>query len=504
MTPRFPRLILSLSLGCPLVPAAVPALLWSDDFNQPIDTAPDPARWAYDLGAGGWGNNELQTYTNSRENSFVIADPTALDGRALALRAIRSSAGAYTSTRLKTQGKFSVTYGRIEARVKLTRGRGVWPAFWMLGDSIATLGWPACGEIDVMEHLGHDPGRVYGTIHGPGYAGASGPGSSTVLPGGTALSDDYHVFAIDWSPNKIEWSLDGTVYFSRTAAQLPAGTKWVFDAPAFLLLNLAVGGNWPGNPDATTVFPQTLLVDYVRVYGLPPASPASLGGYAPAPGAVRLSWTASPLTHGYAVTGYRLERATDRAFTQNRFSRDLGPATSFTETTLPASTVFFYRLSALTAGGVSDASEILQVQPAAAVTGGTARMINLSTRATVASGTGVTIAGFVVAGDAPKQILLRGIGPALAGFGVDGTLADPSIALLDARGALLATNDNWSDNADAPEIARASASVGAFALATGSKDAALLATLSPGAYTATLTGAAASSGVALIEVYEVP
>ncbi len=482
----------------------MPALIWGDDFNQPADTAPDPARWAYDLGAGGWGNNELQTYTPSRENAFIIADPAALDGRALALRAVRTPAGAYTSARLKTQGKFSLTYGRIEARLKLTRGRGVWPAFWMLGDSIATVGWPACGEIDVMEQLGHDPGRVYGTIHGPGYSGAGGPGAATVLPGGGSLSDDYHLFAIDWSPNQIVWSLDGTVFFRRTADQLPPGTKWVFDAPAFLLLNLAIGGNWPGNPDATTVFPQTLLVDYVRVYGLPPAPPAALGGYAPAPGTVSLSWRASPLTHGYDVTGYRLERATDRAFTQNHLSRDLGPATSFTETTLPAATVFFYRLSALTTGGVSDASEILQVQPATPATGGTARLINLSTRATVASGSGVMIAGFVVAGDAPKTILLRGIGPALAGFGVDGALADPVIALLDARGVLLATNDNWSDSADAQKIARAGAAVGAFALAAASKDAALLATLPPGAYTATLTGATAASGVALVEVYEVP
>lgn len=244
-------------------------LTWSDDFNQPVGSAPDPTRWVYDLGAGGWGNNELQTYTASRENSSIVADPAALDGRALAIRAIRSANGAYTSARLKTEGKFATAFGRIEARLRLTRGRGVWPAFWMLGESKAKLGWPACGEIDIMEQLGHEPGRLHATLHGPGYSGAKGISGAIALPAGAALSDAYHIYAVDWSPKKITWSLDGRVYFVLTPSQLPTGTSWVFDAPMFLLLNLAVGGNWPGSPDATTSFPQTLLVDYVRVYGPP-------------------------------------------------------------------------------------------------------------------------------------------------------------------------------------------------------------------------------------------
>ncbi|MDP3072964.1 MAG: glycoside hydrolase family 16 protein [Opitutaceae bacterium] len=265
--PRFP--LLTALFGWPLFALAGSEPIWSDEFNQPVGSAPDPARWAHDLGAGGWGNNELQTYTAARENSSIVADPAALDGRALAIRALRSDPGGYTSARLKTESKFAVTYGRIEARMKLTRGRGVWPAFWMLGGNKPKVGWPTCGEIDIMEQLGHEPAKLHGTLHGPGYSGQNGLSAATTLPTGAALSAAYHVYAVDWSPEKIAWSLDGTAYFTLTPAQLPAGARWVFDEPAFLLLNLAVGGNWPGNPDVTTTFPQTLLVDYVRVYTLP-------------------------------------------------------------------------------------------------------------------------------------------------------------------------------------------------------------------------------------------
>ncbi len=270
MSTRLRRAILVVVLGTPLGGAAGPTPIWSDEFALAAGAGPDAARWVHDLGSGGWGNNELQTYTAARENSFITADPDALDGRALAIRAMRSPAGGYTSARLKSQGKFSLTYGRVEARMKLTRGRGVWPAFWMLGASIPTVGWPACGEIDIMEQVGHAPGKLHGTVHGPGYSGPKGISGTTELAAGAALSDSYHVYAVDWSPKKITWSLDGRVYFVLTPSELPAGTSWVFDAPMFLLLNLAVGGDWPGSPDATTTFPQTLFVDYIRVYG-PPA-----------------------------------------------------------------------------------------------------------------------------------------------------------------------------------------------------------------------------------------
>ncbi len=250
-----------------LMPTYASIPIWQDEFAQPIGSGPDPAKWVHDLGDNGWGNKELQTYTASRKNSFIVADPDATDGRALVLRAVRTSAGGYTSARLKTHGKFSTRPGRIEARLKLPRGQGIWPAFWMLGDKIDHVPWPACGEIDVVELIGHQPGTLYGTLHGPGYSAQHGLTRHTVLPGGATFSEAYHVFAVDWQPGRIDWLLDGQVYHSRTAADLPAGAKWVFDdISCFLLLNLAVGGLWPGYPDNTTQFPQEYRIDYIRVY----------------------------------------------------------------------------------------------------------------------------------------------------------------------------------------------------------------------------------------------
>lgn len=242
--------------------------VWQDEFNQAPGSGPDPAKWVHDLGANGWGNKELQEYTASRENSFVVADPEATDGRALVIKAVKTAAGGYTSARLKTQGKFATGYGRIEARLKLPKGQGIWPAFWMLSDNIDQVRWPACGEIDIVEMIGHLPGTLHGTVHGPGYSGQHGITKFTQLPAGATFADAYHVFAVDWRPGKIEWLLDGKVFQTLTPASLPAGAKWVFDdARHFLLLNLAVGGAWPGYPDATTQFPQEYRIDYVRVYG---------------------------------------------------------------------------------------------------------------------------------------------------------------------------------------------------------------------------------------------
>jgi len=499
------RLACLLAVNCSLLSGAQPALLWSDNFFQEPGSAPDPSKWVYDLGAGGWGNNELQTYTNSRENSFVIDDPNAADGRALAIRAIRTPTGGYTSARLKTQGRYSVTYGRIEARIKVTRGRGIWPAFWMLGDSITSVGWPACGEIDIMEHLGHDPGRVYGTLHGPGYSGGSGLSASTTLPNGASLSDNYHVFAVDWTPTGFVWSLDGVPYAMRKASEIPNGARWVFDSPEFMILNLAVGGNWPGYPDASTVFPQTLLVDHVRVYGLAPEAPATLAAYSMEPGRVELSWTKSPATFGQAITGYRLERAADPGFTTDVTRRDLGAATSYTDAVPSSSGPLYYRIAAISAGGTSSASPAATVRPLATASSGSRhRLINLATRATVGTGDAVTIAGFVLTGDAPTQLLIRGVGPTLGSFGVNGVLGDPIVSLLNSEGGLLATNDNWSDQANAIELGTAGTRAGAFPMPAGSRDAALLATLAPGGYTVKLSGAADSTGVALIEIYELP
>jgi beta-glucanase (GH16 family) len=263
-SPAFLRVLLPLTFAMTTY-ASTP--VWRDEFNQAVGTGPDLTKWAHDLGDNGWGNKELQTYTDSRENSFIVADPDAEDGKALVLKAVRTAAGGYTSARLKTHGKFATGYGRIEARLKLPKGQGIWPAFWMLADNIGQVPWPGCGEIDIVELIGHLPGTLHGTLHGPGYSGPKGPSKSTVLPGDAISADAYHVFAVDWKPGRIDWLLDGKIFHTMTPADLPAGTKWVFDdTKHFLLLNLAVGGVWPGYPDATTQFPVEYRIDYVRVY----------------------------------------------------------------------------------------------------------------------------------------------------------------------------------------------------------------------------------------------
>jgi beta-glucanase (GH16 family) len=234
-------------------------LLAADEFDGPAGSAPNSAIWRYDTGAGGWGNGELQTYTDSRRNS-------ALDGAGnLVITARREADGSYTSARLTTQGTYTAQYGRVEARIRIPRGQGTWPAFWMLGADLPQVGWPACGEIDVMEAIGRDPDTVYGTVHGPGYSGAQGISAAYRSPDGSAFADAFHVFAVDWRPGSVSWSVDGQTYRTVTPADTN-GAPWVFDKPFFVVLNVAVGGGWPGNPDATTRFPQQMTVDSLRVF----------------------------------------------------------------------------------------------------------------------------------------------------------------------------------------------------------------------------------------------
>jgi beta-glucanase (GH16 family) len=239
-------------------------MVWSDEFSGPANSQPDSTKWGYDLGAGGWGNAELETYTNAAENAH-------LDGNGnLIIRALSTASGVYTSGRLKTQGKFDVTYGKIEARIKLPFGQGIWPAFWMIGSNIGAVGWPACGEIDIMENIGREPSINHGSMHGPGY-GENSITATYTLSGGKRFSDDFHLFTIVWSPESVEFFVDSISYQKVTFRSLPPGKKWVFNKPFFLLLNLAVGGTFSGYPDATTQFPQEMTVDYVRVYRAVPA-----------------------------------------------------------------------------------------------------------------------------------------------------------------------------------------------------------------------------------------
>lgn len=243
-------------------------LIWSDEFDGPAGSGPNPAFWRHDIGNqenNGWGNHELQSYTASTRNSF-------LDGKGLLILRAEPSAEAgpcwnskpcaYTSARIQSQGKVSFSNGKIEARIKVPSGQGLWPAFWSLGAD--PLPWPAAGEIDIMEFVGKTPNAAYGTAHGPGYSGAQGIGKPFEFK--QAVAEDFHVFSIIKRPNEIIWLVDGQEYHRLTPASLPAGGSWVFERPFYLILNLAVGGDWPGSPDASTVFPAQMSVDWVRVY----------------------------------------------------------------------------------------------------------------------------------------------------------------------------------------------------------------------------------------------
>ena len=266
-------ILISTALVISIIPSFKPVhaatgdwkLAWSDEFNGAAGTGVDASKWVYETGGGGFGNGELENYTNRTDNVYMEQDPADPNNRYLTIKAIKENYGGsqYTSGRIKTNGKFDFAYGKVEMRAKLPSGQGIWPAFWMLGSDIGTNGWPKCGETDIMEFVGSTPTKVYGTIHGPEYNGAGGIGAWHDNPAG--FSNDFHTYSIEWEPNVIRWYFDGQLYEQRTTDDLFGGT-WVFNHNDFILLNLAVGGAWPGNPDATTVFPQKYMIDYVRVY----------------------------------------------------------------------------------------------------------------------------------------------------------------------------------------------------------------------------------------------
>ncbi|HMO63883.1 MAG TPA: glycoside hydrolase family 16 protein [Verrucomicrobiota bacterium] len=264
-------------LAAPAARAAdVPAwrLVWADEFNT--GTRPDPAKWVHDLGGHGWGNDELQTYTARPENARIEHGHLVIEARQETFTGTDGRRRDYTSARLKTLGRAAWTHGRIEARIQVPRGQGLWPAFWMLGADFPTVSWPACGEIDIMENIGREPATVHGVIHGPGFSGGDGVGRSFSLTGGRRFADDFHLFAVEWETNRIRWLVNNQVFFIATPQSLPPGGQWVFHKPFFLLLNVAVGGHWPGPPNTATVFPQQMRVDYVRVYERAAAPPPVL------------------------------------------------------------------------------------------------------------------------------------------------------------------------------------------------------------------------------------
>jgi beta-glucanase (GH16 family) len=238
-------------------------LVWGDDFNGNAGDAPDPAKWKFDIGRGnnGWGNSELQYYTDRPANA-------SLDGNGvLQITARREAFGgaAFSSARLKTQGVFAQKYGRFEARIKTPFGPGIWPAFWMLGENINQVSWPQCGEIDILEQRGQQPATTIGSVHGPGYSGGNAISKSYTLTNGR-FDAEYHVYAVEWGEDYIDYFVDDYLYHRLVPGNVKG--EWVFNQPFFMILNVAVGGNFVGFPTTATPFPQTMFVDYVRVYQL--------------------------------------------------------------------------------------------------------------------------------------------------------------------------------------------------------------------------------------------
>ena len=257
------------------------AVTFSDTFDGAAGSAVNSSKWTQETGDN-VNNHEREYYTSGTNNA-------ALDGQGhLVITAKKENPAnyqcwygtcQYTSARMNTSGKFSAQYGHVEARMKIPRGQGMWPAFWMLGTDIGSVGWPNSGEIDVMENVGYEPSTIHGTIHGPGYSGANGIGAAYTLANGAAFADAFHTFAVDWAPNSIKWSVDGVVYETRTPADV-GGNTWAFNKPFFLILNLAVGGDWPGDPNSATAFPAKLVVDSVSVTTSDTATGVAIKGLA--------------------------------------------------------------------------------------------------------------------------------------------------------------------------------------------------------------------------------
>jgi beta-glucanase (GH16 family) len=251
-------------------PQAGSTINWSDEFDGSAGDRPDAASWSHEIGDGsdrgnpGWGNQELQYYTDAAANA-------ALDGEGhLVITAAAPESDLtcyygpclYASARLVTRGKVELTYGRLEARIQVPAGAGLWPAFWALGTDLGQVGWPRAGEIDVMEFVGREPNVVFGTLHGPGYSGGDSFGGTHTFPNG--VHEEFHTFAVEWEPEHIAWFVDEILYHEATPADV-APNQWVFDHPFYLILNLAVGGNFGGDVAPETEFPARMVVDYVRV-----------------------------------------------------------------------------------------------------------------------------------------------------------------------------------------------------------------------------------------------
>jgi beta-glucanase (GH16 family) len=270
----------SLNLGCVLIGCLSQAnglvsaasdtksdwvLTWSDEFTGPNGSSPDATKWVLESGGNGWGNQELEYYTPRPKNLHLEDGNLVIEAAKEEFTGSDGVKRRYTSGRLETKGRFSQVYGRFEARIKIPSGQGVWPAMWLMGDDFSKAGWPACGEIDVMENVDLEKSMIHGSLHGPGYSAKKAVTSAYTLPQGR-FADDFHVFAVEWEPLVVSFYVDNDLYATKTPSDLPKGARWVFDHPFFVILDLAVGGIFPTSPDISADFPQRMQVDYVRVY----------------------------------------------------------------------------------------------------------------------------------------------------------------------------------------------------------------------------------------------
>jgi beta-glucanase (GH16 family) len=242
-------------------------LVWADEFSEAAGTPIRDDRWMHEVGGHGWGNGELQTFTDRTVNSVHDGGGDLdLIARRERFRGRDGYTRDYTSARIITKGRFAFTYGKVEARIKSPAGTGLWPIFWAMGDDVWDIGWPFCGEFDIMEMVGNDPNTVHGTVHGPRGTDGEQWQNGDSYTAATPLTDDYHVYTVKWWADGIEWLIDGVPYHRILRSQTPSGAEWVFDHPFHLILSLSVGGSWPGAPNAETQFPATMHVDWVRVY----------------------------------------------------------------------------------------------------------------------------------------------------------------------------------------------------------------------------------------------
>lgn len=233
-------------------------LVWQDEFDGPAGQKPDSTKWTYDTGTD-WGNAQLEYDTDRAENASLDGDGNLV----ITARAESYMGQPFTSARIKTEGLFEQTYGRFEARIKMPWGPGIWPAFWLLGSNVETVGWPECGEIDIMEYRGQQPNLIHATVHGPGYSAGGGVTKSYGFEH-NRFDVDFHLFAVEWGQNYLRFYVDDVLYQEIKPEDLTG--PWVFNKPFFIILNVAVGGNYVGFPTQDTQFPQSMVVDYVRVY----------------------------------------------------------------------------------------------------------------------------------------------------------------------------------------------------------------------------------------------